>query len=226
LHSSQKIPLDKRVTLKVADQTVSEVLDRLFQNLNINHGLVEGKIILTEGTEPVKHYTISGHVRDGTDGETVTGATIFIQEMARAGISNTYRFYSIALPDGTYSMRYSFVGYEDWHSEIMLDRKMNLNIDLAQATAQLQEVGITPSDSVFLLENIHDNALTIDNTAVIQKTAAMGESDVIKSLETIPGVQIFRDGTTFFNARGGDRDQNQILVDERPIYNFTIPHIF
>ena len=59
----------------------------------------------------------------------------------------------------------------------------------------------------------------MDHEKVILKTAAMGETDVIKSLDIIPGIQLFRDGSTFFNVRGGDRDQNQILLDEAPIYN-------
>lgn len=220
-YNSKKIPLQKQVTIRIENKTINETLGILFENMEVDYEIIEGKIILKKSkkTQFQNNYTISGHIRDKNDGETLIGATILIDQLSRGSISNAYGFYSITIPTGSYVIRYSYVGYDDIIKEVVLDRNTSLDISLEQNISQLEEVLITPGDSATRIENIHANAFSIDNASVVKKTAALGESDVIKSLDVIPGIQLFRDGSTFFNVRGGDRDQNQILVDEAPIYN-------
>lgn len=220
-YSSKKIPINKQVSIKLVDKTLKEVLDSLFQNLEIEYVLIEGKVILKKAkkSKASKSYTISGHLRDNRDGETLIGVTIMVGQLARGGVSNAYGFYSVTLPAGSYSIRYSYVGYSHEIREVDLNQNIYLDIDLDQNFSELEEVLVTPGDSAIRIENIHANAFSIDNVTVRNKTTVLGEADVIKSLDIIPGIQLFRDGSTFFNVRGGDRDQNQILVDEAPIYN-------
>lgn len=219
-YSSRQIPSSKIVTLQMTDRPLSEILDRLFQNLNIQYLVIEGKIILKPSKADTKtKYTISGHIQDANDGETLIGATILITDITQGTISNTYGFYSITLPAGTYSVKYSFVGYKDVVRQLDLFSDQRVDVQLSADISQLAELIISPDDSTTVLENIHTNSYAIDHETVLLKTAAMGETDVIKTLDIIPGIQLFRDGSTFFNVRGGDRDQNQILLDEAPIYN-------
>lgn len=220
-YSSRQFPTSTTVNLKMDDRPLQEILDHLLEGSSMAYLLVEGKIVLKRskvGTSDMRH-TISGHIQDAQDGETLIGATVMITELLKGTVSNSYGFYSITLPAGTYHLKYSFVGYRDVIQKI--DLKTDLSIDnmLAPAIGQLDEIIIAPDDSTFRTENIHTNSYAIDHETVLLKTAAMGESDVVKTLDIIPGVQLFRDGSTFFNVRGGDRDQNQILVDEAPIYN-------
>ncbi|MEO9853919.1 TonB-dependent receptor [Reichenbachiella sp.] len=220
-YSSKQISSSEKVSLKVTDRPLQEILDRLFQYQNIEYLVIEGKIILKQSKADLTKvkYTVSGHIQDADDGETLIGATVLVTDLAQGSISNTYGFYSITLPAGSYKLKYSFVGYKDVVQNIELRANQQVDMKLALNTAQLDEIIVSPDDSTTIIENIHTNSYAIDHETVLLKTAAMGESDVIKSLDIIPGIQLFRDGSTFFNVRGGDRDQNQILVDEAPIYN-------
>lgn len=220
-YSSRKIPVSNQVSLAQFDGTLEQGLKQLFQGLGIQYFVLEGKIILKSNQSDVSPstHTISGYIKDADDGETLIGSTVLVKELIQGAISNAYGFYSITLPEGQYSLKYSFIGYEEQEITVNLVGDINRDIDLTNNVAQLEEVVVSPKDSLAVIENIHTNALAIDHEKVLLKTAAMGETDVIKSLDIIPGIQLFRDGSTFFNVRGGDRDQNQILLDEAPIYN-------
>ena len=219
-YSSKRISTKQLVSIKSQEEQLKDDLDRLFSNLNISYTLVEGKIILTKSKNRQKtQFTISGYVRDEMNGETLIGSTILIRELGQGAISNAYGFYSISIPGGKYTIQYSFIGYEDITKHIDLQEDVRIDMALNSSIEQLAEIVISPGDSVLTLDNIRDNVFALRQDIVSNKTAAMGESDVVKSLELVPGVQLFRDGSTFFNVRGGDRDQNQILVDDAPIYN-------
>lgn len=216
-YSSKQINTEQIVSLHVVNLPLDQALNQFFFPLHIEYELVENKIILKPSD--AVNYTVSGYIRDHLDGENIIGATVLVKGLSRGAISNTYGFYSITMPSGIYELQYSYLGYGNKNQNIKLDRNKSQNISLSTMASELDEIVITPEDSSLRIENAHHHTLTIDNTAIIQKTATMGESDVIKSLEVIPGIQLFRDGSTFFNVRGGDRDQNQILLDEAPIYN-------
>ncbi|MEO9966318.1 MAG: TonB-dependent receptor [Reichenbachiella sp.] len=220
-YSSKKTPVHSLVNLQLENKPLADVLNRLFQNQNIDYVVVENKIILkpADPAHSNAKYTISGYIQDENDGETLLGATILVTSLGKGSISNTYGFYSISLPEGHYQLKYSYIGYQDQYREVDLRADVLEDIKLLPNISQLDEIIVSPDDSTTNTEHIHANAYAIDHETVLLKTSAMGESDVIKTLDIIPGIQLFRDGSTFFNVRGGDRDQNQILVDEAPIYN-------
>ncbi len=220
-YSSRHIPVNEKVTLSFEDETLEVILDSLFMSFGIEYDLIEGKVILTRSKteDKPKTYTISGYLKDEADGETLLGATVLIRGTSQGVITNAYGFYAITLPEGVYDLQYSFVGYEDVNLKTDLRHNLVQNVNLSVDASLLEEIIVTPGDSAIIVENMHSNAITLENSTIINKPAVLGESDLIKSLDIIPGVQLFRDGSTFFNVRGGDRDQNQILVDEAPIYN-------
>lgn len=222
-YSSRIIPRDHKVTIEATNVQLREVLDHLFRDLQVEYVWLEGKVIIRKSRKESKPlnetYTISGYIVDQGDGETLIGATVMAEQLDAGTIANTYGFYSLTLPAGAYSLKYSYLGYESQVQEVSLQSNQNMDIDLKASTSLLQEVVVTVSDSIQAVDLAHSNITQISNISVLQKPSILGEPDVIKSLDTQPGIQLFNDGSTFFNVRGGNRDQNQILVDEAPIYN-------
>ncbi len=220
--SSKQIPLETQISLNLDDQPLHQVLDHLFEDLAIEYLLVQDKVVLKKSkntTSEKTKYTISGNVTDVQNSESLIGATVRIRSTTNGTLANAYGFYSLTLDPGKYLIDFSFVGYETKTIEASLFADTRMNIALSEDFSVLEEVIVRPSDSIERNTEIHQNATVIAPEMVSLKTAALGESDLVKSLDAIPGVQLFRDGSTFFNVRGGDRDQNQILVDEAPIYN-------
>lgn len=221
-YSTRSIPVDQKVSVDATNLKLSEVLDQLFLGLRIEYVWLENKMILRKSkNNPILHekYTISGYVLDLNDGETLIGATVLVEELGIGTIVNPYGFYSITLPSGNYTLNYSYIGYESQSKPITLQGNMNIDVNLEFSSSLLQEVVVTISDSVQTVDNVHANVTQLSNSTILQKPSVLGEPDVIKSLDILPGIQLFNDGSTFFNVRGGNRDQNQILVDEAPIYN-------
>lgn len=221
-YSTRSIPADQKVSLQSNNQPLKQVLDELFLGMKVDYLWIEDKMVLrkTKGVDDENRtFTISGYLRDQTDGETLIGATVLVEEQSVGTITNAYGFYSLSLPEGRYRLKYSYVGYEDIQEDITLFGNISLDFNLQTNASLLEEIIVTPNDSVKIVENIHSNVTLLDNQTILQKPSALGEPDVIKSLDILPGIQLFKDGSTFFNVRGGGRDQNQMLVDEAPIYN-------
>lgn len=221
-YSTRSIPIDQKVSINISEEKLSEVLDQLFLGLRIEYVWLENKMILrkskSDSFENPK-YTISGFITDQNDGESLIGATILAEELGVGTIANEYGFYSITLPTGNYTLKYTYIGYERQSHPISLRGNVNLDVNLAFVASLLQEAIVTINDSVRTVDNVHSNGTQLSNSTILQKPSVLGEPDVIKSLDILPGIQLFNDGSTFFNVRGGNRDQNQLLVDEAPIYN-------
>lgn len=220
-YSSKKVPVAQRVSVEVYNVQVEVALNQILDPLGISFEKVSGKIILKKAKPKTSlaMATISGYVTDASDGQTLIGATVRVKNLGVGVVSNSYGFYSLTLPSGVYDLQYSYVGYQDMLTEVSMKEDLTYQVDLQTSVSELQELVVTPSDSATMTEQIHNNTFVLAKSIVDGKPVALGEPDVIKALEAVPGIQLFRDGSTYFNVRGGARDQNQILVDEAPIYN-------
>lgn len=164
-------------------------------------------------------FTLSGYVKDLSNGEDLIGATIYVDEISSGTITNVYGFYSITLIAGVYSVEYRYVGYETIKQEINFIENISQDIELSDGGQELQEVVITaePEDSNVSSVEMSTNNLDIKT---IQKIPAfMGEVDVLKSIQMLPGVATIGEGASGFNVRGGSVGQNLVLLDEAPVYN-------
>jgi hypothetical protein len=163
--------------------------------------------------------TISGHVKDASSGEELMFATIYIDEVAKGVTTNTYGFYSITLPNGAYTVKYSFVGLTTVVKKINLTKDISLDIELASESNELEEVTVT---KVKDNENITDpqmGNIKLDMEQLEKIPVIFGEKDVIKALQLMPGVNTAGEGSSGFYVRGGSADQNLIWIDEAPVYN-------
>lgn len=167
-------------------------------------------------------FTLSGTISDANSNETLIGVNIYVPELKIGTSTNSYGFYSLTLPEGTYTFEFSYVGYQTIVSEIAMTANVKKNVSLGSGEL-LEEVIITEKTRT----NIRKAEMSVNklSIATIKKMpVVLGEVDVIKSILLLPGVTNAGEGASGFNVRGGGADQNLILLDEATIFNSS--HVF
>jgi outer membrane receptor for ferrienterochelin and colicin len=165
-------------------------------------------------------FTISGNVRDGDDGEDLIGVSIAVVSAGNVGATtNAYGFYSISLPEGKYTFRFSYIGYAVSEMEIDLTADMRLNVTLNADVRQLEEVVVSAQSRNVNVSNPEMSINRISATTIKKIPVLLGEVDVIKAIQLLPGVQPTAEGSSGFSVRGGGYDQNLILLDEATVYS-------
>lgn len=171
-------------------------------------------------TEAQTKHTISGTIKDKKNGEEIIGATISVVQLKGVGAkSNTYGFYSITLPDGSYELRISSLGFAPQVINVTLDKNIKLDVQLEAANSTLKEVKVS---SVKKDRNVKDAQMGLEKlnmTEINKIPVLLGERDIIKTITLLPGIKNSGEGSSGFNVRGGNVDQNLILLDEAPVYN-------
>lgn len=168
-----------------------------------------------------KKFTISGKIKDKSTGEMLIGATVSVKELKGVGtIANTYGFYSLSLPEGSYTLLGRFLGYKELNTPILLDKNLVIDFILEDDNEKfLEEVVVTDTkegDNVTKAEMGMEkiNMKSISNIPVL-----LGERDILKTIQLMPGIKSAGEGSSGFSVRGGNFDQNLILLDEAPVYN-------
>ncbi len=164
-------------------------------------------------------YAVKGYISDALTGEMLIGATVYVDEIQSGATSNVYGFYSLSLPKGNYTVRYTFVGYTTVVKKISLSAGLNLNVAMDPSATQLGTVEIKGEEIVQDVKRAEMSVVKMDIKQVRTIPALMGEVDIIKALQLLPGVQVAAEGTNGFSVRGGGLDQNLILLDEATVYN-------
>ena len=168
--------------------------------------------------------TLSGVTTDANNNETLIGVSVYISELNIGTYTNEYGFYSLTLPKGNYTIQISYIGFKTSTEKIEINQNLKRNFSLNENSQELNEVVIT--------ENVYRNNLKKPEMSVNKLSvntlkkmpAVLGETDVIKSILTLPGVTSAGEGQSGFNVRGGSADQNLVLLDEATIYNTS--HLF
>ncbi|MEO1381607.1 MAG: TonB-dependent receptor [Bacteroidota bacterium] len=176
-------------------------------------------LFLSIPTQAQTKATLSGYVKDGTTGEAMIGATIFIPQIQKGAYTNEYGFYSLSVPAGKYQVQYRFVGFDTDTLEVDLTASQKLDVELLPVSRSVEEVVITDrasNDQVASTE-MGTTSLTIQEIKKIP--VLFGETDVLKTIQLLPGVKPAGEGSSGFFVRGGGTDQNLILLDEAPVYN-------
>ncbi|GHT68283.1 hypothetical protein AGMMS50239_33040 [Bacteroidia bacterium] len=166
-------------------------------------------------------YTVSGYVKDSITTESLIGANIYRQNTGQGTSANRYGFYSLTLPAGETEIAYSYVGYGKATKRFNLQRDTVITVSLVPSQ-ELPEVEITASAPIH--ENVRMSAISLPVAQIKALPALMGEADIMKTLQLMPGIQSGGEGTTGLYVRGGGPDQNLILLDGVPLYN--VSHLF
>lgn len=166
-----------------------------------------------------QNHSLSGSVKDATNGETIIGATIFLPELNKSVSTNAYGFFSLSAPSGTYSVICSYTGYKTISQQIDLSKDVSLNLSFTPAETNLEEVEISTKGSNQNVKSTQMGVVQLDMAEIKKIPAFMGEVDILKTIQLLPGIKNAGDGNTGFYVRGGGPDQNLILLDEANIYN-------
>ncbi len=165
-------------------------------------------------------YSLSGTIKDINNGETLFGASVFFKGTSIGVITNEYGFYSITAPKGNYTLVVSYVGYTDMSKEIILDKNQKVNFEVTESSTQLDEVIIKSEESERVsLRKPEMSVSKLNIKTVKQMPVVLGEVDIVKSIQMLPGVTNNGEGSSGFHVRGGAADQNLVLLDEAIIYN-------
>ena len=167
-----------------------------------------------------KRCTISGFIKDGNSGEDLIYANIFNKDNQLEGVtSNVYGFYSLSLKPGDYTIVSSYVGYQDLEINISLIQDTILNLEMWSGTTFDSVIVVKDERSDENVESTQMGTIELDVKALKKLPAILGEIDILKTIQLLPGVQTAGEGTTGFFVRGGGVDQNLILLDEAVVYN-------
>lgn len=169
--------------------------------------------------ENLERYSISGYIKDAASGEALIGATIYVQEIRGGSITNPYGYYSISLQPGSYNIEFRYVGYESIIKQIDLQENKEVNIELEEVNKELEEVVIVAEKENTNVESVEMSVNKLDIKTIERIPALLGEVDIIKSIQLLPGVSTVGEGASGFNVRGGSVGQNLVLLDEAPVYN-------
>lgn len=173
-----------------------------------------------------QNYTLSGTIADSTNGETIIGAIVWVKSLNKGATANVYGFYSLTLPEGTYEVSFSFIGYQSFVKKIKLDKNVALNLKFKSEQTILNEVVVSAEASKEKEEvkSTQMGMITLPIAQIKHVPCIGGEVDIIKVMQLMPGIKRGGEGQTGMYVRGGDADQNLIIVDEATVYN--VSHLF
>lgn len=169
-------------------------------------------------------HTVSGYVKDLANGEGLIGVSVYVREAQTGVVTNPYGFYSLTLPAGSYTVVYSYMGYQKNTKTIELNADQTISIELADESENLKEVTISTKKEDDNVRSIEMSVNKVEMKTIKKMPALLGEVDLIRSIQLLPGVTTVGEGASGFNVRGGDISQNLVLLDEAPVFNSS--HLF
>lgn len=218
----EEVKLTHRITLEMKQKNISEILQRAFENEPITFEISGKHILLHKRPVPQKpvsrKFTISGYVTDGASSETLIGANILDSRQRVGTATNPFGFYTLTLPEGDAELIFSYLGYETRHSSFPLNKDTVLNIRL-DSNNELAEVIVLSDKKEAGIQATAMGAYEIPMAQIQHTPAVLGEADILKTIQLMPGVQAGTEGFSGLYVRGGGPDQNLILLDGIPVYN-------
>jgi hypothetical protein len=222
-YSPGRINAEQHISYVNENQTINEILIDLGRIAKFQYSVVNDYIVLKpagrESAMRGRVHTIRGVITDSTNSEAMIGATVYIKETGTGTISNSYGFYSLTLPEGAYTLQSSFLGYSQQLTRVDLKKDIVHNFIMKQIPFTMKEIVISSVNNEKMVFSSLAGQTTIDPAQVQRQSAALGETDMLKALDHLPGISFQSDGSSYFSVRGGAHDQNLILLDDAPIFN-------
>jgi hypothetical protein len=168
-------------------------------------------------------FTLSGYVEDSKTGEKLFGVNIYTNSNSGV-VTNEYGYYSLTLEEGQHIVYLSYIGFNTIEKKVDIKTNLKLDFKLEENSFNLNEVVISSTKKENKVNSNEMSVNTLKSSTIKKLPAILGEPDVIKSIQLLPGVSSVNEASSGFNVRGGNADQNLILLDEATIYNAS--HLF
>lgn len=170
-----------------------------------------------------QHTVISGYVTEKKSGERLIGATVVVPGKNIGTVTNNFGFYSLTVPGDSFDVRASYIGFQGLAKSIKANTDPSLNFELEEAQA-LREVMVTAKNDLPIQEKTQMSSIDLPISTIKSLPAFLGEVDILKAIQLLPGVQAGSEGSSGLYVRGGGADQNLIMLDGVPVYNAS--HLF
>lgn len=168
--------------------------------------------------------TIQGKIVDGMNGNPLPGSSVYIDKLKLGVMADSKGNYHLQAPVGEYTVRLTYMGYDDSTQKIKLVGNGTLNLELYEKSIKLHEVIVTAERPELNVSGTQMSYVKFDARTIKELPVSMGTRDIIKSITLLPGVQSIGEFGTGFNVRGGGADQNLILLEDEPLFNSS--HLF
>ena len=226
---SNGVPLQQILEFKKNKGRLHYFLDVFAAKTPFSYRLRGEKVLIFRPGEPIpiaataadsdQKYTISGYFRDANTDEELLYGRVSVLETGSGVVGNEYGYYALSLPAGEYNIRFSYLGYipQTLHLHLETDQKKNLKL-ISQAV-RIKTVKI---DEVPEPQRLHENEsgeIGMAVTDLKKIPVVLGESDILKSLQLLPGISGANEGGSSLFVRGGNGDENLLLLDEATVYN-------
>lgn len=224
-YNPRAVDVEQLIDLSIRAASLEVALNTLSEQIGIRYLQIKNQIVLSPRDKVIKEelLTLSGYIEDQESGESLIGATAAIPGTARGAVTNAFGYYALPLERGDNQLQYSYVGYQQKELNLALEKDQRQNITLLPQAVDLPNV-IVELPKLSPLQKRDLGHLELDPTALNNMPEFAGESGLVKGLQSLPGIKMHSDGSAFFYTRGGERDQNLIIVDDAPIYNPS--HLF
>lgn len=225
-YNPEILPLTEIVSLNFENSSLTNVLNVLFNPVKIDYKISGKQIILKKSKEKEKEQTetdgnvsVYGYIRDSKTGEILIGVNVYDPVTYRGTTSNSYGYYSITLPSGNKSIRYSMLGYSISDQKLELTKDIRKDIQLTESGIDMQAVEVLSEKEIPGMEIATTGEINLTANALKRMAGFAGNTDVLKTLQMVPGISAFGDGSAFYFVRGGTQDQNLLMIDDAPVFN-------
>lgn len=208
---NENLNMQQKKDISIHNKSMSEALKRVFGGTGISWQIVDDHIVLSKA----KLITISGYITDANSKETLIGATVSDKSSRANSSTNSYGYYSIQVMPDSVQMQVSYIGYKPSTKIFYALSDTTVNLGLNESISELQSVTIY---NVKPLSRV-GNTIELSGSEIKSSAATFGENDILKTLQTMPGISSGVEGSSGMHVRGGSPDQNLILLDGTPIYN-------
>ncbi|AEV99609.1 hypothetical protein A4D02_27605 [Niastella koreensis] len=208
-----------KITIRAIDEPLADVLNSLFKETGLTFQISDNQIIL-QNKLPSK-ITLSGFTRDKKNREVLTGTNIFLPALKLGVVANSYGFYSITVSAAdSLEVEISYAGFETIRTVLAgrKDLRLDIQLDHREDSFTLRPV-IVMSERNNPVNRNQVDLIDLSTDMITATPAVSGNGDIINSIQLSAGVQAGMDGTAGYFVRGGNADQNQVLLDEATLYN-------
>ena len=234
-YNPQMVPVERRITVNAKNKSVAEILEIVLKHQGIDYLKVENHLVLKQMVQPESadknvavspsaRYTISGYLRDKNTGEVLIGANVYVKGSTVGVMSNGYGFFSLTLGSGIYTIVCSYMGYREVVTDVNMNENTRMSVEMEEDKLEIREVEIVAADHESDIRNAQMSEFRFSQKNLSQLPGFGGDLDIIRALQAVPGIQSYGDGSALYYVRGGNSDQNLLLIDEVPVYNPS--HLF